>query len=387
MKVVKFSLVGLIVVFVIVIVVFSKDYFSTNGKVISNSKSTSIKNSNSITFMYETEEGSGEYQVSSDIEWPTGDYKFNSELSGCENGGELSWDDENRKVIMESNSSDKCYVYFSLSNGSFANYIINMYTEDGENNLFYHDGVGDYGSFEAMDNSYRFTGENFDSYHGTYLDNYVCFGTDDETCSTYNIYRIIGLFDEDGNGKYQLKLIKNSPLGAYSWDENGGANWGLSSLASYLNGTFLNEFSQKWQDKIAVNNWKVTKSLSYDDIQSAKGAYDAEFDNNVIYPVKIGLMYISDYLYSNRAANWNIDLSMSNYFSWLSPSADEWLISLYTRSSTPAAAIIEYLDISPGIISVANSDELKNVRPVFYLIEDIELISGTGSESDPYRIK
>ena len=74
MKVVKFSLVGLIVVFVIVIVVFSKDYFSTNGKVISNSKSTSIKNSNSITFMYETEEGSGEYQVSSDIEWPTGDY-------------------------------------------------------------------------------------------------------------------------------------------------------------------------------------------------------------------------------------------------------------------------------------------------------------------------
>ena len=115
--------------------------------------------------------------------------------------------------------------------------------------------------------------------------------------------------------------------------------------------------------------------------------YDAEFDNNVIYPVKIGLMYISDYLYSNRAANWNIDLSMSNYFSWLSPSADEWLISLYTRSSTPAAAIIEYLDISPGIISVANSDELKNVRPVFYLIEDIELISGTGSESDPYCIK
>ena len=71
-----------------------------------------IKNENTISMMLETEAGSGNYEMTTRDSWPTEGYIFNSELSKCENGGELSWDDTNKTVLMSGNTSDKCYVYF-----------------------------------------------------------------------------------------------------------------------------------------------------------------------------------------------------------------------------------------------------------------------------------
>ena len=71
-----------------------------------------IKNKNTISMMLETEAGSGNYEMTTRDSWPTEGYIFNSELSKCENGGELSWDDTNKRVLMSGNISDKCYVYF-----------------------------------------------------------------------------------------------------------------------------------------------------------------------------------------------------------------------------------------------------------------------------------
>ena len=68
--------------------------------------------------------------------------------------------------------------------GNAAEYIASLYTTDGENGLYYHDGTGTYGTLEAGDNSYR--------YAGASPNNYVCFGTNDEICSEDNLYRIIG---------------------------------------------------------------------------------------------------------------------------------------------------------------------------------------------------
>ena len=91
--------------------VFMSD--NTNRVVISSEEGNkSIVNTNALTMMYETEAGSGEYQVSSDTTWPQDDYVFNETLSKCENGGILTWDDESKKVLMQTNTSDKCYVYF-----------------------------------------------------------------------------------------------------------------------------------------------------------------------------------------------------------------------------------------------------------------------------------
>ena len=41
---------------------------------------------------------------------------------------------------------------------------------------------------EAEDNSYRYAGAN--------PNNYVCFGSDEETCPADNLYRIIGVFGD-----------------------------------------------------------------------------------------------------------------------------------------------------------------------------------------------
>ena len=69
---------------------------------------------NSVSMMLETKTNSGNYEMTTRDSWPTEGYIFNSELSKCENGGELSWDNEKKVVLMSGNVSDKCYVYFDI---------------------------------------------------------------------------------------------------------------------------------------------------------------------------------------------------------------------------------------------------------------------------------
>lgn len=91
------------------------------------------KNTNMLSMMLETDAGSGNYEMTTRDTWPTSGYKFNSTLSKCENGGELSWDNENKRVLMSGNTSDKCYVYFDIAvlNLSLDNYIFNWKSVDG----------------------------------------------------------------------------------------------------------------------------------------------------------------------------------------------------------------------------------------------------------------
>jgi len=71
-----------------------------------------IRYNDTISMMLETEAGRGNYEMTTANGWPTDGYVFNTILSKCENGGELSWDDTNKRVLMSGNVSDKCYVYF-----------------------------------------------------------------------------------------------------------------------------------------------------------------------------------------------------------------------------------------------------------------------------------
>ena len=83
------------------------------------------KNENMLSMMLETEAESGNYEMTTRGSWPSSGYKFNPELSKCENGGELSWDDVNKRVLMSGNTSDKCYVYFDKD---FIKLSLNNYT-------------------------------------------------------------------------------------------------------------------------------------------------------------------------------------------------------------------------------------------------------------------
>ena len=91
------------------IAIFYNNY--NNDKIVlTNNSNSQIINSNTLTMMYETDYQSGEYQVSSDTVWPQDGYTFNERLSKCENGGVLSWDDENKKVLLQTNTRPTFYL-------------------------------------------------------------------------------------------------------------------------------------------------------------------------------------------------------------------------------------------------------------------------------------
>ena len=81
---------------------------------INKQKQIKLKEDNTLSMMLEQTAGAGDYEMETRSSWPTDGYVFNAELSKCENGGELSWDDTKKVVTMSSNTSDKCFVYFDI---------------------------------------------------------------------------------------------------------------------------------------------------------------------------------------------------------------------------------------------------------------------------------
>ena len=111
----KVNIILIVLILLLLVIIFALLTINNVNKVVISNESISknnIINSNTLTMMYETEADSGEYQVSSDTTWPQEGYIFNAELSSCENGSKITWDDENKRVVMQANTSDKCYVYF-----------------------------------------------------------------------------------------------------------------------------------------------------------------------------------------------------------------------------------------------------------------------------------
>ena len=338
--------------------------------------------------MYETEAGSGEYQVASDSAWPKSGYTFNEDLSKCENGSILIWDEESKKVLMKANTSDKCYVYFDKEPNTLASYIINnVYTGiDGENDLYYHDGSGSYTNAdqEAGDNSYRYSGAN--------PNNYVCFGSDETICPDENLYRIIGVFGEN------IKLIKASSYGNYRWSNNTDNTWNNSVLnTDTLNTTYYNNLESKWQNMITIFNWKTAELANSS--MTVKTIYTNEVINNSIsYATKIGLIYVSDYGYAASPEAWTINLNLYNSSTatnnnWMFIGLYEWTITagpqVYTGSPRNPYTDTAFFIQSTGEVYNDYQSWLSNefsVRPSFYLGADVIYISGIGTQSNPYRI-
>lgn len=94
-----------ILIFVLLLVVL---FNNAKNNIISNDKNI-VNNTNNGMFaiMLETEAGSGEYQESKSNTWPGEGYIFNENLSVCENGSELSWNEELNAVNLKINIADK----------------------------------------------------------------------------------------------------------------------------------------------------------------------------------------------------------------------------------------------------------------------------------------
>ena len=309
------------------------------------------------------------------------------------------------------------------NSNTFACKIATIYTTDGENGLYYHDGVGTYTNAdqEAGDNSYRYSGAN--------PNNYVCFGSDADTCPDEYLYRIIGVFDENHDYEYNVKLIKadyttsvmlgtdgrdyngnypsitshyignmdTSTIAIYRWNYDtsvsslGSNNWTTSELNKInLNSNYLNYLGILWNNMIEDSIWHLGGMLSYNN--TTKNFYVGERNNNgysnnpTKYTAKIGLMYTSDYGYAAYPHAWVTNLSSYDSTiikenNWLYLGLNEWGI---TSNSSYNFHVFSW-----GATSSLNSSAASiecSIRPVFYLKSNISYASGNGTKASPFRV-
>lgn len=257
---------------------------------------------------------------------------------------------------------------------TFASYIISTYGTDTK--LYHHDASLTNG---ANDNSYRYAGAS------NSINNWVCFGSTASTCPSNNLYRIIGVF---GN---QIKLIKNTSVANGRWSGSAGNSsniWENSTLnTGILNGTYLNGLGTTWSDKIATTNWK-SGGLNYNDMNTPKDYYNGEVGVNSLsttYSAKIGLMYVNDYGYAAYPTAWTSDLWMYGDVTannWLYSGLGEWTISRDASSTYNTHFIHDDGYVTNPGVHYYDYD----ARPAFYLNANVERASGTGTQSDPYRI-
>ena len=341
---------------------------------------TSKNNNNILSIMLETSSGSGDYQESLSNSFPRNGYIFNENLSNCENGSKISWNEENKSVSVKSNKADKCHLYFDVYEPTLAETIINLYTgTQGENSIYYHDSNLTNG---ANDNSYRYAGAN--------PNNYVCFDSDKSTCPTDNLYRIIGVFEENNHGvsgKKLVKIIKNDSYGTYEWHKKSGNDWSIADLNKTLNSTFLTAQLSGYEDKIQSVAWKISGLGNESGV--AKGIYTVEVANATkTYEAKVGLMYLSDYAYASSPSYW--ETSVFKYTAevvatnWLYlDNKTQWVL---TRASTDNYDVFSITN--DGYVNGDNNAfSLYEVKPTFYLISDILYAGGTGTITDPYRVR
>jgi len=358
---------------------------------------------NTLSMMLETEAGSGNYEMTTASSWPTDGYVFNTTLSKCENDGELSWDDENKRVVMSGNVSDKCYVYFDKVL-TLATYVKSLYTgTQGDNNIYYHDSTLANG---AGDNSYRYAGASETT------NNYVCFGSTESPCPTDNLYRIIGVF----NGK--VKLVKYNDIGTFDTSKYNATSFADTEAYNALNSTFIDTFDIRWKNMISTENWisGIVSSSSVSKLNfknnntnvkflagsatspltinwyTAKNWYIVESGAEHKLSMKIGTISISELRYAMNSSNWN--LSTLDNTSWLYYSKNEafYLFECFTDNTISdtmgyymTTDGILYAYISPTKISPLEYITTY-VRPSFYLVSSVLYKSGIGTSYDAIYI-
>ena len=304
---------------------------------------------------------------------------------------------------------------------SLASYITNLYTgTQGENGIYYHDASLTNG---AGDNSYRYAGAS------DQVNNYVCFGSNVTPCPANNLYRIIGVFgdrvkliksdyatsallgaDGDYSKMYTANNWDNSAykgnnlanVAAYNWNKSNQNTWSLSNLnKTNLNKNFITNIGADWAAKIAETTWKVGgNTWANIGTQPAKTAYQNEIvnpvttnsqDNKTEYSAKIGLMYVSDYMYAVPQDKWTLvgynsdaskDYRAAISVNWMYMGLYEWTISRTADYSNYAFCVYStghVNDNNVGIIAYG-------VRPVFNLSSSVNYVSGSGTAADPIRI-
>ena len=273
-------------------------------------------------------------------------------------------------------------------------------------------------------------------YIGAEVNNYVKFNND--------LYRIIGVFDSNSHGKSgeMVKLIRSRPLGGYSWGVYNSSNTS-GTYSSYKNdwtGTttgvkanlnvLLNEYfynktntsstygpctnwtyyynntnyrtnscsqivgygiDESLRGYIETTTWYLYGSDNYQSKQNwylcERGGNSCTGANSGAYSTttdaKIGLMYLSDYLYaSSYYTSSDTTTQGTSYFgnkNWLYKGY-EWTLTPYASNSYIVWGV--YL----GSANFSTTNNPKSARPTFYLKSSVYVTGGDGSFDNPFTL-
>ena len=255
--------------------------------------------------------------------------------------------------------------------------------------------------------------ENGYRYEGKAPNNYIWFNNE--------LWRIIGVFDENSHGQSGqnlVKIIRNNSIGGLAWHKSNTNDWTAASLMNLLNGAYLNSqngtggeycygystttpancnytesgINDAYRPMIKNVTWYLGGDSSYSG--TAEEFYEYERGDTVSSgrPTStnayIGLMYPSDYEYSVLANSCARTTSLSTYDtaecsgqSWLYGQGYEWTI---TQRSSYNDHVFRLSNRGRLNYNSANSGNA--ARPVLYLDSNVYVIDGNGSISDPYII-
>jgi len=409
------------------------------------------KEINSNMFAIMLEQSDGTYKEDTTNTWPTSGYTYNADMSGCIdiNGnkldGVLSYDATTNIATVDTGNTSYCYLYFSIKN-MIGSYILKNPTNglvitSLQGGMYrYQDSVADnYICFGTSDKDecindtgiymYRILGitESGQLYllKKEALDEVYAWHENDGELISWaesDLFKRLNGTYRNSNGELEPAFVGNNK---YPYMVEGNS----------------------WYDKIELHSWKYGNygnggyrlTYGYDDNGEYGEFYDfatmneteQQFTNSI--NAKVSLMYHSDYLYTHNsetawledwaqldandqsfpsselAINLSISLGMLEEFG---PFPGEWGASYeYTDLEDELSVLADMLLLSeiqgisgflPIYATEANAYFWSNqgsehnldvtkvelpVRPVFYLNNDIQYVSGTGTIEDPFIIK
>ena len=304
--------------------------------------------------------------------------------------------------------------------------------ESGASGVFATNSYVDETTGETKYHDYRYIGAN--------VNNYVSFNND--------LYRIIGVFDENSHGvegEYLVKLISANPIGSYSWgiyntsntsgvysnysnDWTGSTTGVKANLNVLLNEYFYNKtdtsstygncsnwtyyynntgyrtndctdivgygISSEYRDYIEDVTWYLygysSNALSKQNFYLCeRGQYDGctggnNGTNDTSTNAKIGLMYPSDYMYASSCFDSNTNDDVISSYF----GSKNWLYKGYEWVLTPKSKSNNsvFYEYNFGYSYNDTANNSYGVRPTFYLKSFVSITGGNGTFENPYVI-
>ncbi len=239
-----------------------------------------------------------------------------------------------------------------ITDSNLVRYLMN---HSDELNLVKHDDKLEYG---LNDGSLRYTGTN--------PSNYLKFKNDSK------VFRIIGVI----NGKVKvIDIGKNNTL---SYDNTLTNVYINTSIRTFLVTEYQNSMSSlmDYIDEATYYVGGIDESLKNN---NANIIAKEELSNNGSYVNDyFSLPYISDYIYASSDA-YNKTITQNN--NWMYIGSDMWFL---TRNKSNLIQSF-YLN-SNGVLSIANVTDNKYINKVFFIKGNLSIISGTGTNQDPYIV-